>query len=353
MREELIEKILCILSPEDVDIPKIKQQLVIILNDYEINARETAIAVRNEDRNQYLLNKFIIAKTVSGRTDRTIKFYRESIQKVLQRINKTIDEITSDDIRYYLALRERVDKVSQVTAQNEFRALSSMYQYLQSEEIILKNPCLKIERPRTRKKQKKAFTEIEIEKIRTACKTKRETAIIEVLLSTGCRVTELVLMRIDDLNTDSIVVHGKGEKDRIVYLNAKAIVALQLYLKERNDNNPYIFCGAKKLSEDGTNFRNVPKARQAEWYKYDCNISDTHADKGTIEAIVRKIGKIAGVEKVHPHRFRRTCATLALRRGMPIEQVSKMLGHESIETTQIYLDLSEEDLKLAHKKYVV
>lgn len=352
MREELAEKLLCaILNERDEDA--IKQKITIILNDYEITERETAIAIRNEDRNRYLLNKFIIAKTVSGRTDRTIKFYKESIVKILERINKNIDEITADDIRYYLALRERVDKVSQVTAQNEFRALSSMYEYLQAEEIILKNPCKKIERPRMKKKQKKAFTEIEIEKIRAACKTNREKAIIETLLSTGCRVTELVMMKREDLTGESIVVHGKGGKDRIVYLNAKAIVMLQAYLNERTDANPYIFCGGRKLMDKDANYQNVPKSRQREWYKEECNVSDTHADKGTIEQMVRKLGKIAGIEKVHPHRFRRTCATLALRRGMPIEQVSKMLGHESIETTQIYLDLSEEDLKTAHKKYVV
>lgn len=349
MREELIQSILNMLMGEGVDVQGVDAKLVILLNDFEITKRETAIAVRNEDRNAELLKRFLIAKTVSGRTDRTIEFYKKSISNTLTKINKTADEITTDDIRYYMALRERRDGVSQVTVGNEFRALSSFYTWMRKEEIITKNPCEKIERPKQRKKQKKAFTEIEIEKIRAKCRSYRETAIVETLLSTGCRVTELVLMKIEDLRDDSIVVHGKGEKDRIVYLNAKAIMAIQRYLEERKDSNPYIFCGGKDI----TAMKGVSRRELPQWYTNPDYVSDTHADKGTIEATVRKIGKNAGVDKVHPHRFRRTCATMALRRGMPIEQVSKMLGHENIETTQIYLDLSEEDLHLAHKKYVV
>lgn len=348
MREELIHRILNMLMADGVEIQNMESKLVILLNDFEISKRETAIAVRNEDRNAELLKRFLIAKIVSGRTERTIEFYKKSINQTLAKINKNVDEITTDDIRYYMAIRDKRDGVSPVTVGNEFRALSSFYTWMRKEEIITKNPCEKIERPRQRKKQKKAFTEIEIEKIRAECKSNREKAIVETLLSTGCRVTELVLMKIEDLRDDSIVVHGKGEKDRIVYLNAKAIMAIQRYLEERKDSNPYIFCG-------GMHIKNMKGTRRGklQWYTDPEYVSDTHADKGTIEATVRKIGKNAGVEKTHPHRFRRTCATMALRRGMPIEQVSKMLGHENIETTQIYLDLSEEDLHLAHKKYVV
>lgn len=346
MKEELIRRILNMLISGGIDAENLEPKLVIILNDYDISKRVTELSVRNDDKNIELIKKFLIAKTVSGRTDRTIKYYSDQIRKIFSRINKTADEITTDDIRYYMAIRERVDGVSKVTIGNEFRALSSFYTWARKEELVDKNPCEKIERPKQRKQQKKAFTEIEIEKIRNACRTNREKAIVETLLSTGCRVTELVLMKIDDINDDHLIVHGKGEKDRVVYLNAKAIMALQRYMIERSDQNPYIFCGRKKADD-------TKQVGKINWYMDPGLVSETHIGTSAIEQNLRKIGDRAGVEKVHPHRFRRTCATMALRHGMPIEQVSKMLGHEKIETTQIYLDLSEEELHLAHKKYVV
>lgn len=353
MRQELIEKIVFCLQTQDVEVADIRDRLTIILNDYEVTTRETALTVRNEDKNRYYLRKFLIAKTVSGRTERTIKYYEKVIANILEKINKTADEITTDDIRYYLAIRERRDGVTKTTANNELRCLKSFYMYLQTEEEIEKNPCLKIEQIKTKKVKRPAFTEMEVEKIRAACETTREVAIVEILLSTGCRVTELTQMKINELKQDSIIVHGKGEKDRTVYLNAKAVMALEKYLKERKDTNPYIFCkGIKTVGAPVKKGENQKVLK--EWYKYPEKVEkDGHQDKSAIENVVRKIGKRAGVKKVHPHRFRRTCATFALRRGMPIEQVSKMLGHENISTTQIYLDLTEEELQQAHKKYVV
>lgn len=164
-------------------------------------------------------------------------------------------------------------------------------------------------------------------------------------------MTELVNILLSDINGDEILIHGKGEKDRIVYLNAKAQWALNEYLEERTDSNHYLFPGGSFMT---INQRPSKKRKDLrEWYKDPEMVDESrHIDKCTIESMIRKIGRKAGV-KAHPHKFRRTCATFALRRGMPIEQVSKMLGHESIETTQIYLDLSEQDLKEAHKKYVI
>ena len=160
-------------------------------------------------------------------------------------------------------------------------------------------------------------------------------------------------MRIDEIETDKIIVHGKGEKDRTVFLNAKAQLALQKYLDCRKDNNPYIF-PKSAYAGDITKFTTgVPKTEQKKWY---CKADMVHAtepcDKGSIESMVRDIGKKAGVSKVHPHRFRRTGATFALRAGMPIMTISKLLGHANIAVTQVYLDINDEDLESEHGKYV-
>ena len=175
---------------------------------------------------------------------------------------------------------------------------------------------------------------------------------VEILLSTGCRVNELANMKVTDIEDDQITVLGKGNKYRTVYLNAKGVMALHKYLAERSDTNPYVFPKGKTVA--GGIYAKMTHNAKHDFYKNPELLEpDTHMDKSSIGATIRNIGHRAGVEKVHPHRFRRTCATFALHRGMPIEQVSKMLGHEQISTTQIYLDLSREDLAAAHRKYVV
>jgi site-specific recombinase XerD len=345
MRKELIDKIMMYLMGIGINDSSISQELMIILSNYEITARETAITVRHEDKNNYFLQKFMIAKTVKGCTDRTLQYYRTTIVSVLSKIGKPADEITSDDIRLYLAVRQKRDNVTKTTVKNEYRCLSSFYGFLYSDELIRRNPILKIEPIKCEKKKKTAFTEMEVEKMRAVCINSWEAAVVEVFLSTGCRVTELVNMKIEDLKGDELVVHGKGNKDRSVYLNAKAIIAIEKYLSERKDSNPYMFPGGHF---------GVPEKDPINWYKYPERVDKSRPTViRTVEVKIQNIGKRANVKEVHPHRFRRTCATFALRRGMPIEYVSKMLGHEQISTTQIYLDLSEEDLKQSHKKYVV
>lgn len=345
MRQELTERIIMLLADKGVSAADISQELTIILADYEVQLRETRLAIPTEDKNLVYLQKFLISKTVKGCTDRTLAGYKNEIWKVLCAINKQVDEITADDIRLYLAVRQRKDGISKITADNELRYLRTFFSYLIAEELVQKNPVAKVDKIKCDKVKKKAFTEVEVEKIRGACENSQEVALIEVLLSTGCRVSELVSIKIADIEEGQLVIRGKGNKDRIVYLNAKAIVAIEKYLNDRKDSNPYLFPGGYygKCDKDPKN-----------WYKYPERVNkEKCSSTGSIESKTRKIAKKAGVKKANPHKFRRTCATFALRRGMPIEQVSKMLGHEQISTTQIYLDLSDEDLKQAHKKYVV
>lgn len=349
-RDEITNKLIMWASSHGIPPMESKYDLYMILNNVEITRRCTELAEMKEDRNDALLRKFLIVKNVKGCTPRTIEFYGKEVRKILNMIGKTVDDVTADDIRLYTAKRLKVDKVSEVTVGNEQRALGSFFSWLYAEEIIKRNPMSKVEKIKKRKTNKKAFTEMEIEQLRSAAQGEKEKAIVEVLLSTGCRVSELVQIKTEDIDNDRILVVGKGQKERYVYLNARAQFALEKYMKERKDINPYLF-------PKGESVVNMPHGgigpeELKNWWKNPENIKEGHTDKSSIESMTRKLAKRAGVESANPHKFRRTCATMALRRGMPIEQVSRMLGHEELSTTQIYLDLTEDELALAHKKYV-
>lgn len=328
----------------------IKLELTMILNDYHVDQEERALTVYETDETVIVLKKFIAAKITKGCTPRTVNFYKTEAAKILRKIGKPYDQVTADDIRYYLAMRVQRDGVSKVTANSERRVLSSFYQWLQQEEILLKNPMSKIDTIKEEKKRKKAFSQMEVERIRSACITTRETAMVETLLSTWTRVSEITQIRIDEIEGERVVVHGKGEKDRDVYLTPKARLAIDKYLEDREDDNPYLFPKAKYA---GAIDRFGGRKRSKEWYKEGDNVDEQdHMDTSSFEGVIRKIGKSAGVDNTHPHRFRRTGATMAFRAGMPLLQVSKLLGHSQIGTTQIYLDVSDEELMRAHERYV-
>lgn len=349
-RENLINEICQYLMPLVPDVSDAKDALYIIANKYEILSRSTELAEVQGDRNDELIKRFLVAKAVKGCTTRTLNYYSICVRKIVQDIGKTVDNITADDIRYYMAIRQKRDGVSHVTIGNEIRCLRSFFQWVTTEEIVPKNPMAKVDSIKTQKTRKEALTELEVEKLRAAAADERERAIIELFLSTGCRVSELVQIRLNEIDDDRVLIHGKGQKDRYVYLNAKAIFALNAYRAKRKDNNPYLFPGGMNASEM---LKKKGRSGLERWWTDPQNITKGHLGQGTVEGITSKIAKRAGVQRANPHKFRRTCATMALRRGMPIEQVSKMLGHEEIGTTQIYLDLTEDELALAHKKYVI
>lgn len=350
-REDLVNDLAMWAADTGINIRDAKSDFYILLDKYEITSRCTEIAEIHQDRNDILLKRFLVAKQVQGCTERTLLFYGTEIKKIIEVIGKTVDDVTADDIRLYMARRLRIDKVSKTTVGNETRCLSSFYNWLYTQEIIAKNPMFKVAKIKKEKTKKEALTDMEIEKLRMSVKNEMERAIIEILLSTGCRVTELVNIKLTDIEEERVLVHGKGQKDRYVYLNARAMLALQTYLKERKDTNIYVFpkgIAGHAMKRGGT------RGEMANWWKMPENIeSEGHLSQGSVESITRRIAKRSGVKKANPHKFRRTCATMALRKGMPIEQVSKMLGHEELSTTQIYLDLTEDELVLAHRKYVV
>ena len=349
-RQNLINRICMHFSERVDDLEMLRSELYITLNDYEITNRCTELAETDQECLENVLKRFLVAKAVKGCSERTIQLYSMSVRKVFTEINKRVEDVTPDDIRLYMGLRLRRDGVSKVTVGNEIRSLSSFYAWATAEEIIQKNPMLRVHKIKKQKVRKEALTEMEIERLRMAADGEMQKMMIEVLLSTGCRVTELVNIRIDEIQKDEITVHGKGEKDRKVYLNAKAELAVQVYLAKRRDENPYLLPGAKSMRERKGMDRNVSRTN---WWMDRNNLTEGHITTSTVESMMRTIADRAEVEQANPHKFRRTCATFALRRGMPIEQVSRMLGHEEVGTTQIYLDLKEEDLKRSHEKYVV
>lgn len=359
MRDELMNKILCLLAEYNVDTESLKSRLFMVLNDYEIDARQTEIAVVQEDDITKYTKRFLIAKRVAGRTERTLKCYRDELARFFNEVRKSPLDITSDDIKLYLATKEIRDGVSKAYQKHMLLCISSFYTFMQKEEYITRNPMNRVESIKTPKKRKKAFTELQIEQLRMAADgDNRLSCIIEILLSTWCRVSELTQMKIADISEDgeSILVHGKGSKDRICYLNARAKLKIKRYLEQRKDTSPYLFPGCNAgLGDKERSFPEECKkadVKPKDWWKVAELVADKRMDGSSIGSLLRNLGNRAGVEKVHPHRFRRTGATFALRRGMPIEEVSRLLGHESIETTQIYLDISEQELQRAHEKYV-
>lgn len=356
MKRELEDDLVNTLSPylKDISAQDMRMRIEMVLANYDVSKSERALTVFEGDINEAILKRFLAAKIAQGCSPRTITYYKNSITITLEKINKPYMDVTADDIRLYLAYRIHKDQVSKTTANNERRNLSAFYGWLQREEILLKNPMTKVDAVKVTKKKKKAFEQMEIEKLRDKCRSKRESAMIEILLSTWARVSEVVQVRIDDIHDNHLIVHGKGAKDREVYLNAKAILAIKNYLAERNDKNPYLFPRCKYAGDVRKMSAGKQRKLECRWYTDPEFVHESnHMEKSTLESIVREIGKRADVSNVHPHRFRRTGATIALRNGMPLIQVSKLLGHENIGTTQIYLDISDEELEQAHRRYVI
>lgn len=317
--EEIVNRIFML---EDISEHRIR----IILNDYDISHKCTEIILTNDDKRQKVIQMFIITKKVEGCTESTIHYYMGSLKRFFNEINQSLEEITADHIRYYLAIRSTRDKLSKTSQDNELRVLKSFFKWCSGEEYIERNPTENIKAVKKEKRIKRPFSETELELIRGKTENKRDKAIVEVLYSTGVRVSELCRMNINDIVNDEIIVFGKGEKERTVYLNARAKIAISEYLKTRTDNETALFVGER---------------------------TKKRLNKGGVERMIRELGKSAGVSNCHPHRFRRTAGTIALNRGMPLEQVQQMLGHEDIATTTIYARSEERNVKASHRKYVV
>lgn len=356
MKLDVINDLIAKIRPyvDDRYLDDIRMQIDLALHPYDIVEAHRELVPYQRNETEEAIMHFLAAKIAKGLAERTIDEYGYTLRFIFRKLQIPYNKVTSEDLRLYLARRINVDGVSKVSVDNERRVLSSFYGWLRDNDIVLKSPMSKVERIKRPSKKKTAFTQMEIEKLRTACSTARETALIETLLSTWARASELGKIRIDEIEDDQVIIHGKGDKERIVYLNPKAQLAISRYISERRDKNPYLFPKSKYPGDVGNFAQGVKRSEQGLWYRDPKLVHETEGMGGDVlNLIVKKIGRHAGVENVHMHRFRRTGATLALMAGMPVITVSKLLGHASIETTQIYLDVSDDDLKAAHAKFVI
>lgn len=285
-------------------------------------------AVKENISNEEYLSMFLAAKQIEGCSARTIQYYKVTVEHMIRRIPLEIRKITTDDIREYLAEYQKMNSCGKVTVDNVRRNLSSFFSWLEEEDYILKSPMRRIHKIKTKQAVKEVITDEMIEQLRDHCKCKRDLAMIDLLYSTGIRVGELVGLNRTDINFGEreCVVYGKGDKERRVYFDAKSKLHLQDYLKERVDDNPALFVTL-----------DAPYER--------LKISG-------VEIRVRELGRKLNMDKIHPHKFRRTMATRAIDKGMPIEQVQKILGHSQIDTTMQYAIVNQNNVKSAHRKYI-
>lgn len=328
------------------DVNYIKEILIVEMKDLEIEHKETGLTVTGNETS-HVVTKFIACKKLAGLTERSLKAYLNELAMFFKVINKSYETITTDDVRVYLAMSRKNN--NEISIDNKRRYLNSFFEWCFNEELVERNPIKKINKIKSKKQVKESFTDIEIEKMRSILnyekiyapkKYQKETrlrniAIFETLLSTGARVTELISIKKEqvDKGQDELVILGKGNKERPVYLNARAIIAIKNYLKERKDDNNYLF-----ISHPITHLSNQKE-------------KVSNCTQSCIECMIRKLGKRVNIE-AYPHKFRRTAATNAVRKGMPIEQVQKMLGHATLNTTQIYVNVSDTDVKISHEKYL-
>lgn len=278
--------------------------------------------------NEEYLVQFLDAKKIEGCSERTICYYRSTVEHLFSRINTPIRKISTDEIRAYLVDYQQINDCSKVTVDNIRRNISSFFSWLEEEDYILKSPMRRIHKIKTRTVVKEIISDETIELMRDSCTQLRDIAMIDLLYSTGIRVGELVNLNISDvkLNQRECIVYGKGDKERRVYFDAKSKVHLESYLDSRTDTNPALF-----VTLDS------PHAR--------LKISG-------VEIRLREIGKRLGNLRIHPHKFRRTMATRAIDKGMPIEQVQKILGHSQIDTTMQYAIVNQTNVKTSHQKFI-
>lgn len=278
--------------------------------------------------NEQLLDNFLGAKRIEGCSEKSLTYYRTTIETMNEKVEKNVREMETNDLRTYLMEYQQEKNSSKVTVDNIRRILSSFFSWLEDEDYILKSPVRRIHKVKAAMTIKETYTDEALEKMRDNCNEPRDLALLDMLASTGMRVGELVLLNKKDIDFEEreCVVFGKGSKERMVYFDARTKIHLQNYLQERSDNNPALFVSLR-----------APHQR---------------LKIGGIERRLRELGKKLDIERVYPHKFRRTLATIAIDKGMPIEQLQQLLGHKRIDTTLQYAMVKQSNVKLAHRKYI-
>lgn len=298
------------------------------LSGYEIQRRSDSTTEDASTENTRLTDAFLSAKRIEGCSEKSLSYYRKTIETMSEKIGKGITHITTNDLRSYLTSYQTERKSSKVTIDNIRRILSSFFSWLEDEDYILKSPVRRIHKVKTAVTIKETYTDEALETIRDHCDSLRDLALIDMLASTGMRVGELVLLNRDDINFEEreCVVFGKGSKERMVYFDARTKIHLQNYLAQRTDSNNALFVSLKAPYE--------------------------RLQIGGVESRLRELGKRLSLPRVHPHKFRRTLATMAIDKGMPVEQLQRLLGHQRIDTTLQYAMVKQSNVKIAHRKYI-
>lgn len=330
MKETIIREIEQAMLPylDNAQLKKLNSALNRSLWNKHITIEEPSALSDDEHDNTSLLEMFLSAKQVEGCSVKTLRYYRTTIVKMLNTLEISVTHITTDELRQYLADYEQESECSKANIDNIRRILSSFFSWLEDENYILKSPVRRIHKIKTTKPVKETYTDEALEIMRDNCGNLRDLAIIDMLASTGMRVGELVKLNIADVDFDNreCVVLGKGSKERPVYFDARTKIHLKNYLLSRTDDNPALFVSLLK-----------PFNR---------------LEISGVEIRLRALGRKLNIPKVHPHKFRRTLATKAIDKGMPIEQVQKLLGHTKIDTTMEYAMVSQNNVKISHRRYI-
>ena len=319
------EKLVCILNEmaDFLSIAQMKKLQEVLLKNLSSETPQ-----REQTSNETYLKMFIDAKQIEGCSERTLQYYKMTVEHLLATLDVPVRKMTTDEIRSYLANYQQRNNCSKVTVDNVRRNISSFFSWLEEEDYILKSPMRRIHKIKTKQSVKETISDEMIEKLRDNCECARDLAMIDLLYSTGIRVGELVRLNISDIDFEEreCIVYGKGDKERRVYFDAKAKVHLQEYIERRQDNNQALF-----VTLDAPHDR--------------LKISG-------VEIRLRQLGRRLDLERIHPHKFRRTMATRAIDKGMPIEQVQKILGHSQIDTTMQYAMVNQNNVKSSHQKYM-
>ncbi len=326
LTEDIIQGMLPFL--DNAQLKQLRQVVQDTLLGYEVAKSECVKDDSSEETNQTMLDSFLSAKGIEGCSENTLRYNRKTIEAMLSTVGKSSPHIVTDDLRQYLTNYQNDKKSSKVTIDNIRRILSSFFSWLEDEDCILKSPVRRIHKVKSATIIKETYTDEALEKMRDNCENLRDLALIDMLASTGMRIGELVLLNRSDINFEEreCVVFGKGSKERMVYFDARTKIHLQNYLDSRTDSNKALFVTLKSPFE--------------------------RISIGGIETRLRDMGKKLKIPKVHPHKFRRTMATMAIDKGMPIEQLQRLLGHQKIDTTLQYAMVKQSNVKLAHRKFI-
>lgn len=328
MKNEFITEITQQMLPylDNMELEQLQKVLKVTFANYEIVKSEKVESQNLSNFN--FMELFLAAKRVEGCSEKTLKYYQATIETMLTTINKAVKHIITDDLRDYLTNHQAERNSSRVTIDNIRRILSSFFAWLEDEDYIVKSPVRRIHKVKTGTNIKETYSDETLELMRDRCTELRDLAMIDILASTGMRVGEMVLLNREDINFTEreCVVFGKGDKERIVYFDARTKIHLQNYLEGRRDFNPALFVSLK-----------APHER--------LQISG-------VEQRLRNFGRKLNIPKVHPHKFRRTLATMAIDKGMPIEQLQRLLGHSRIDTTLQYAMVKQSNVKIAHRKFI-